>query len=113
MPYVKREVALALDNGTKAPTTAGELTYLLTRQIQKYLTYHSEQAGGYRYENLAVCLGALEGAGMDLERRLLTPYEELAQATNGDVWPRHLLLGKGDEREDEAKPQDSFRDRPA
>lgn len=113
MPYVKRAVAMALDNGTKPPTTAGELTYLLTRQIQRYLNYHSEQTGGYRYENLAVCLGALEGAKMDLERRVLTPYEELAQAINGDVWPRHLLVGKGDEREDPNVPQDSLHDRPA
>lgn len=108
MPYVKREVALTLDNGTKRPTTAGELTYLLTRQLQFYLDYHSEQAGGYRYENLAVCLGALEGAKMDLERRILTPYEELAQAINGDVWPRHLRVGEGDEREDSDRPQDSL-----
>jgi hypothetical protein len=111
VPYVKRDVAIALSNGRKAPTTAGELTYLLTMQLQKYLDYHAERAGGYRYENLAVCLGALEGAKMDLERRVLTPYEELAQATNGDVWPRHLLMGQGDEREDSDKPQDSLQGR--
>lgn len=106
MPYVKKDVALELRTGFKSPTTAGELTYMLTLQIQKYL---DQQEPNYRYENLAVCLGALEGAKMDLERRVITPYEELAQATNGDVWPRHLLVGQGDERETSDKPQDSLR----
>lgn len=109
MPYVKPEIVKELDEG-RAPTTAGELTYCLTREMQRYLDTKPE---GYRYADLAVCLGALEGAKMDLERRVITPYEELAQASNGDVWPRHLLVGQGDEREDQDKPQDSLRDRPA
>jgi hypothetical protein len=109
MPYVKREIAIALDNRRKMPTKAGELTYLITSALQSYLTYHEEN-GGVRYENLAVCLGALEGAKLDLNRRLLNPYEELAQAVNGDVWPKRLLIGEG---EDGDKPQDSLAERPA
>jgi hypothetical protein len=102
VPYVKAEIKQQLDDG-REPTTAGELTYCITRQVMAYLD-HYDATAGYRYENLAVCLGALEGAKMDLERRIITPYEELAQATNGDVWPRHLLLGQGDEREIELPP---------
>jgi hypothetical protein len=116
MPYVKPEIANALDNRRKMPVTAGELTYLITDALRSYLTYHDEN-GGVRYENYAVCLGALAGAESDLNRRLIWPYEELAQAINGDVWPRHLRIGEGDERESPDHPQDSLdvalRDRPA
>lgn len=98
MPYVKPEIAAGLDAGLLQPTTAGELTYLLTKSVQAYLDYFQDSAAGYRYEQLAVCLGALEGAKADLIRRIVTPYEELAQSINGDVWPRHLQIGQGDER---------------
>lgn len=83
MPYIKQEIADQIYDGTKDPNTAGELTYTITMDLQRYL---ASRIGGYHYEQLAVCLGALEGAKADLIRRVITPYEELAQATNGDVW---------------------------
>lgn len=64
-----------------APETVGELTYLITRTVQRYLTEH-----GITYSTQAQVLGALEGAKADFIRRVLNPYEATKERENGDVW---------------------------
>lgn len=91
MPYIDKKTKKVLDNGTKVIATPGELTYAFIRDIQEYLTHKVETNDRYRYEDLAACLGALEGAKIDLVRRVIDPYEITAQEKNGDVWRDDLL----------------------
>jgi hypothetical protein len=91
MPYIDRKTQIELDNRIKIISTPGELTYAVTKSIQQYIFHKIEENGRYRYEDLAACLGALEGAKIDLVRRIIDPYEIAAQAKNGDVWPETFL----------------------
>ena len=68
------------------PETAGELTYALQQVLKIYL-----EGTGLRYQHLAECLGALEGAKLDLTERMIKPYEARKLKENGDVWPESLL----------------------
>jgi hypothetical protein len=43
-----------------------------------------------KYQTLAECLGALEGAKLDLIERVVKPYEAKKAEENGDVWPDSL-----------------------
>jgi hypothetical protein len=79
MPYISSEDRLRL--AAEGPTTEGHLTYLITKQIQLYLTKH-----GIRYATQAQVLGALEGAKADFIRRVVSPYEASKERENGDVW---------------------------
>lgn len=85
MPYIPREIRNELDEG-KVVQTSGELTYAIQQLLRKYLVWH-----GVDYANLASCLGALEGAKLDLITRIINPYEEKKCKENGDVWPLNLL----------------------
>lgn len=85
MPYVAQDIKDAL-NEVPIAENAGELTYLLTMVLVEYLTNN-----GVRYEQLAECLGALEGAKLDLIKRVVNPYEDKKQKENGDVWPQSVL----------------------
>jgi len=80
MPYIPSERKADLVNET--PKTVGELTFVLQREIQRYLMGRPE----IRYADLAAVLGALEGAKADFIERILIPYEEKALERNGDVW---------------------------
>jgi hypothetical protein len=86
MPYVakdRRSVILT----TRFPETVGELTYLITSDLNTYLRCRKQ----LRYQDLAECLGALEGAKLDLIERLIKPYEQKALERNGDVWSEEVL----------------------
>ena len=65
---------------------AGELTYKIQQLLKTYLEDRS-----LRYATLAECLGALEGAKIDLTDRVLLPYEKAKRIENGDVWPEQLV----------------------
>lgn len=81
MPYITD------DAKTKdLPENAGELTYALQQVLKMYL-----EGTGLRYQHLAECLGALEGAKLDLIDRVIVPYEHKKREENGDVWPESLL----------------------
>lgn len=84
MPYLKDNIKKSLDDGW-IPKTAGELTYCLQKQLHNFIE-GKIKCGGYHYEDLAVCLGALEGAKADLIQRVIEPYEVEKHAINGDVW---------------------------
>jgi hypothetical protein len=91
MPYIAQHRQAQLDMGLASPETAGELTYCLTRELIDFLGDRLKANGQIRYQDIAECLGALEGASIDLTLRLLEPLEDGARVRNGDVWPDAIL----------------------
>jgi len=86
MPYIDQGVKREIDAGERVPETAGELTYTITKQLIEFI-----QLKGLKYQTLAEVMGALDGAKIDLQLRILEPYERLACSRNGDVWPEGLI----------------------
>jgi len=84
MPYVTADQRAELD-ATGYALNPGELNYLLTRTIQKYIGRYDDRAPDYQRFNDAV--GALESCKQELYRRAVAPYEDLKSAENGDVYP--------------------------
>jgi len=82
MPYVKRSERARLDGGGE-PATAGDLNYLITRQVDAYLARK-----GMSYANLNEVVGVLECAKLELYRRIVASYEDrkIADPENGDVY---------------------------
>lgn len=91
MPYIDPARQGAIVLGGEAPATAGELTYCLTRELIEFLHARLDTNGQIRYQDIAECLGALEGASIDITLRLLEPLEDGARVRNGDVWPDAIL----------------------
>ncbi len=83
MPYIKQE---DYSRASVDPETAGELNFKLTKACINYL-----EKNGLSYQNLNDCIGALEGAKAELQRRVVAPYEDAKIAENGDVYPPSLL----------------------
>lgn len=81
MPYIDAKDRNALEPHTgRDPMTAGELNYAITCLVDGYL------AGMLDYQGINDCLGALEGAKLELYRRVAAPYEDHKKALNGDVY---------------------------
>ena len=80
MPYIKKERREELDKGD-IPVNAGELNYLITQQLTKYIFINGES-----YKIYNDVMGALEGAKLELYRRKIVPYENRKMAENGDVY---------------------------
>jgi hypothetical protein len=61
---------------------AGSLNYAITVLIQRYL-----KRKGKNYQNMNDILGALDGAGKEFYRRVVSPYEDtkIDDPNNGDV----------------------------
>lgn len=81
MPYVagdklKRDLLL----GLRKPSTPGELNFMITSHIVDYLGETP------RYANINEAVGVLECAKLEAYRRIAEPYEDIACATNGDVY---------------------------
>ncbi len=69
MPYIEAQLRpLAEKTGAETP---GELNYLFTREIVRYL-----QLNGVSYRVINDVLGALEGAKQEFYRRVAAPYED-------------------------------------
>ena len=81
MPYIDREARIRLEAGGRAQT-AGELNYVVTRIVDRYLV----DKGGIRYAHLNEAIGALECAKLELYRRLAAPYEDEKIRESGDVY---------------------------
>lgn len=84
MPYIKEQAREELQLYRLLPrkiATAGELNYMLTVIVKDYLKHNGES---YQYFN--DCLGALEGAKLELYRRRIAPYEDDKIIRNGDVY---------------------------
>jgi hypothetical protein len=87
-PYVDKSIRAQLDSGssrTNRAQNAGQLTYKLQQELREFLF-----SRGLSYQTLAECLGALEGAKLDLTDRVVKPYEAKKRVENGDVWPSEL-----------------------
>lgn len=94
MPYIKEEdrnriITTSLDPqsyqrkiGIRADNVenCGELNYAITVLVQTYL-----KNKGLRYQNINDVIGALEGAKMELYRKVAVPYEDKKIVENGDV----------------------------
>lgn len=85
MPYVKSEDR---DRIYKDPFivpgnvhNAGELNYAVTVLCREYF-----KNNGGRYQQINDIVGALEGAKLELYRRVAAPYEDGKAAENGDVY---------------------------
>lgn len=77
MPYIPQEDRL---HALHAPRTPGELNYAITMLLRFYM---AEKGVNYTFIN--DCLGAMEGAKMEFNRRVVVPYEKAKIMENGDL----------------------------
>lgn len=77
MPYIDPSDR---NRASHAPHTPGELNFALTTLLHGYL-----QRKGLNYTHINDCLGALEGAKLEFNRRIVAPYEDGKIAQNGDL----------------------------
>jgi len=82
MPYINQEDRVRILGGGSGvvPTNPGELNYMLTLLIKRFL------GKDYNYQKLNDAIGALECCKLELYRRVVTPYENSKIAQNGDVF---------------------------
>lgn len=82
MPYIKNDFNRreALADNEHRPGDPGELNYLLTYHVLKYL------GGSTRYADINEVIGVLECMKLELYRRVAAPYEDKKCAENGDVY---------------------------
>lgn len=83
MPYIKQERRneLLFDNSNHQALTSGELNFLITDVIRRYLINH-----GCSYQTINDIVGALEGAKLEFYRRVVAHYETSKIEINGDVY---------------------------
>lgn len=81
MPYVSQSRRAELDAG-QPPATPGDLAYVVTRAVDRYLN----RAGAVRFVDLAETVGVLESAKAELYRRVVAVYEDGKLADHGDVY---------------------------
>lgn len=86
MPYIKQEDRTKFQEALKqlaesAPETPGELNYLFSIIASMYIT----KKGETRYQYINDIVGALEGAKLEIYRRVVGPYEDKAIKKNGDL----------------------------
>jgi len=85
MPYIKNKHRIRHDAQDmiveQAIQSAGELNYLITKLIKRYLSDKGES-----YQSYNDIMGAMEGAKLEMYRRLVAPYEDKKIKENGDVY---------------------------
>lgn len=83
MPYIKGEDRYKFGQGITwlQPSNAGELNYVFTMIIKRYMNLKGE-----KYQHYNDVIGALEGAKLELYRRKILPYEDSKIKNNGDVY---------------------------
>lgn len=62
------------------PSGPGDLNYQFTCLIVDYIKCH-----GLSYQKINDVIGALEGAKLEFQRRIVGPYEDTKIEANGDV----------------------------
>lgn len=88
MPYIKKEDrgrindSLGCTIDTLQILTAGELNYAFTLLAKQYIA----NRGGPTYQVLNDVVGALDGAKVEFQRRVVAPYEDSKIEENGDVY---------------------------
>jgi hypothetical protein len=90
MPYIKsedrykyREILEMIDDISlrrNILNSAGDLNYLITKIIHKYMAIN-----GKKYQTMNDIVGALESAKAEFQRRVVSPYEDLKIDENGDL----------------------------
>ena len=85
VPYVTQDSRTRLDAG-RPPADAGELNYVLTRVVDRYLSARAAAEGRTRYAHLNEAIGVLECAKLELYRRVAAPYEDEKCSESGDVY---------------------------
>lgn len=90
MPYIKRSKREEITNNTDITPelyiqsnridTAGDLNYAFTILAQDYL-----KRKNLTYQHINDIIGALEGAKLEMYRRIASPYEDKKIEDNGDV----------------------------
>jgi hypothetical protein len=80
VPYIKPERRDALKWPLPTPKTAGELNYLFTELILRFL------GPDPNYQSYNDVIGALECCKFELYRRRVVDYEYEKIQTNGDVY---------------------------
>ena len=81
MPYISPERRDALLKNGHDMNGAGELNYILTRILMRYIEHR-----GVSYQTYNDILGALEGAKLEFYARVVRPYEDKKITENGDVY---------------------------
>jgi hypothetical protein len=81
MPYIKQEDRALLATPAQQATVPGELNYLFTGLIKRYIKRKGES-----YQTYNDVIGALECCKLEVYRRLVSRYEEYKIAENGDVF---------------------------
>jgi hypothetical protein len=84
VPYITRDRRAQIDGG-QPPKNAGELNYVLTKACLRYVMVND-----LTYQQLNDVVGALEGAKVEFQRRVVSPYEHRKCITNGDIYPEVL-----------------------
>jgi len=86
MPYIARQLRTARTmvelRCLPELVNAGGLNYVLTQVCLAYLCKH-----GHCYQRFNDIIGALEGAKLEMYRRMVGPYEDEKKTINGDVYP--------------------------
>lgn len=77
MPYIKKERREQMES----PQNAGELNFLFSIISRAYL-----EEKGKNYQHINDIIGALEGAKLEMYRRIAAPYEDTKIQENGDVY---------------------------
>ncbi len=80
MPYIDKKRREELDLKFD-PKTAGEINYVITNQLVNYIFLNGES-----YQTFNDIIGALEGAKLEIYRRVIVPYENIKASENGDVY---------------------------
>lgn len=90
MPYIDQADRADLEpHSDREALTSGELNFQFTTLADGYL------AGNLNYQAMNDVIGALEGAKLELYRRLAAPYEDQKVVINGDVYETKIRpIGK-------------------
>jgi hypothetical protein len=88
MPYLTKDRKAEMKLG-HLPKTGGDLNYLFTNAIIKYIN-----GKGLRYQTINDILGALEGCKLELYRRIATDYEDKKIKSNGDVYDNCIQVAQ-------------------
>ncbi len=83
MPYIPASQRPPLDSAAEViskDVTAGEFTYFITRASHRFL------GRKFSFYRVALLMGALVCAVLEIYRRVVVPYEEVKRKENGDVY---------------------------
>jgi hypothetical protein len=83
MPYIPQADRRRLALGADHPKTLGELDYIITCIVVKYMKDNYIT----KFDQLAGIIGMLDLVKDETRRRVVHPYEERKRGVHGDVYP--------------------------